>query len=155
MVIKSISDDVGNTAPTATQEFTLEPTVEIETEKVFRVDYTTGSAIGIDGEGTFAVEGYRNTDNDIVKITFTQPVSVVGTGSATDVKNYALNGRDLPTGAQIIISDDDGYEITIYLPTGTFEANAETGVIVLASQLVSDEGIKITGDLAFTFIINE
>ncbi len=159
LVIRSISDDIGNTAATVTETFELEPTKEVPVEKEFRVVPENGTALGQDGKGTFAVTGKKTDEEDEVIIEFTQPVATVGNGSAVDVKNYTLNGKDLPAGTRIVLDIDqneEGRVVKILLPKGTFEnENEETGVIKLAEQLKSAEGLELKGDVAFTFEIED
>lgn len=161
LVVKSISDDVGNTAPTASQDFELEQNVEAEVEGVFRVSPTAGSAVGEDGKtSTYGVMGYTIASEedtkgyDAIEITYTEAVAITGLGSATNVKNYTLNGKDLPTGSSIALAPTrDGKakadnKVVITLPEGTLNAK---NVITLAAQIESKDGKKLEFDKAFTF----
>lgn len=152
LVVKSISDDVGNTAPTASQDFELEQNVEEVTEGVFRVHPQAGSAVGEDGvQSTFAIKGVKG---DTIEITYTEAVAITGLGSATNVKNYTLNGKDLPTGTSIALAptkntnDKIDNKVVITLPAGTLNAK---NVITLAGQISSKDGKLLAYDKAFTF----
>lgn len=173
LVVKSISDDVGNTAPTASQDFELEQNVEAEVEGVFRVHPQAGSAVGEDGKtSSYGVMGYtiasvkevKDAEGNVtteavvgydsIEITYTEAVAITGLGSATNVKNYTLNGKDLPTGSSIALAptrDNDGKvdnKVVITLPEGTLNAK---NVITLAAQIESKDGKKLEFDKAFTF----
>ncbi|WP_164968212.1 hypothetical protein [Clostridium tetani] len=151
IVVKSISDDVGNTAPTATKLFELEKSKVVNppvVNKEFRVVPTAGTATGEDGKTeTFNVIG---KEEDTITIKFTEPVAVIGLGAATNVKNYTLNGKELPTGTSIVLdlTSDSGDTVVIKMNKGTL---GESNVITLAKNLESKEGTKISKDLTFTF----
>ena len=149
VVVKSISDDIGNTVPTATRNFELEKSpVSGPVSGDFLVVPTGGTAIGKDGVvAKFQVEGESTATADTITITFTENVSVIGTGSATNVMNYTLNGDKLPTGTTISLGADDK-TVVITLKSGTLKPS---NVITLAKHIESKEGKEITGDLTFTF----
>ena len=147
VVVRSISDDVGNTAATVTKEFTLAK--QVDPEGVFRVAPTGGDAVGADGKGsTYAVAGEYG---DKIEITYTEAVAVTGLGSATNVKNYTLNGKDLPTAASIALKPGtDKKTVVITLPEKTLK---ETNVITLAKQIKSEKGKELAYDKTFTFTL--
>ncbi|MEY8414818.1 bacterial Ig-like domain-containing protein [Tissierella praeacuta] len=147
LVVMAISDDVGNTAATVTKEFELEPAVAPIGK--FMVVPTGGTAIGDDGvTDTFKVKGTKEAGNlDEVEVVFTEEVTTSGIGSATNVKNYTINGRELPVGSSIRVASDDK-TVTIKLPEGTLKGS---NVIVLARHLVSAKGNTLVGDVSFTF----
>ncbi|WP_108307356.1 hypothetical protein [Metalysinibacillus jejuensis] len=160
VVVKSISDDVGNTAATVDRAFTLDPT-EAPKDGKFQVAPKGGEAIG-DGKWTsatnepnitFAVKG---EEGDKVFITYTEAVSVTGLGSATNVKNYTLNGKELPVSTTIALAEGDDKTVVISLPKGTLATNdskeKNSNVITLAKNIVSKEGKVLSYDLSFTFL---
>lgn len=151
VVVKSISDDVGNTAPTNHKDFKLDKTVVTPVDGEFRVVPTGGSAIGEDGVAeTYQVKGITNKDE--VHITYTEAVAVTGTGSATNVKNYTLNGKDLPAGSTIAAvpqgKDEVQQTVVISLPKGTLK---DSNVITLAKNIQSKELKALKYDVVFTF----
>jgi len=158
VVVKSISDDVGNTAATVNKPFTLK--AHKDAPGVFQVKPESGNAIGDNTWATatkgsndqFAVAGELATadgQKDKVTITYTEAVAFTGLGSATDVKNYALNGKDLPTGSSIALAKGTDNVVVISAPKGTL--NSGSNVITLAKQISSKAGEQINYDLSFTF----
>lgn len=135
IVIRSISDDVGNTAASANKSFTVTPATE--EQKDFYV---------------VSAEVYGKSDNtaDYINITFSKPVSVTGDyKNATKTANYLVNGKPLPVGSQILANeyDEDGNVIgvQIILPDGTL--NDDNNVLNVSEYLESKDGDKIKGDL--------
>lgn len=155
IVVKSISDDVGNTAPTATRNFELVKTPgEVPSDSIFRVLPTTGTAIGEDGTtATYAVQGFEGAENDTIEITYTEAVAVTGLGSATDVKNYTLNGNSLPAGTSISLARDAANDVNDKKVVITLNGKIlkTSNVITLARQIKSKEGKDLREDVAFTF----
>jgi hypothetical protein len=146
LVVRSISDDVGNTAASLTYNFVVEPKQQAgEVFKVHDANY--------DG-----VKAYLNgAANDTIVLDFTADVQYTGTvKNAVNVSNYLLDGESLPKGTKITVSDSDvpaagGVDIvTITLPDGTLSATA-SHVITLNKSLESAKGTKLSGDYEISF----
>lgn len=73
------------------------------------------------------------TSGDVIKVTF--PEAVKGgavAGSATDLANYTLDGKALPTGTTITISDDQ-LVATITLPKGAVAADNKVALFTVSN----------------------
>lgn len=149
LVVRSISDDIGNTAASATKEFNVEGTVapstafkilfafaDVDTDLV--VEATDGDG---DGDGTY----------DYVFVKFSKPVSTTGDfTNALKTSNYTLDGVSLPIGTQIY-ANIAGYDnldnvtdsVTIRLPQGTLQAQNAPHVINVSAFLESATGEKL------------
>ncbi|MBG9787690.1 sugar-binding domain protein [Brevibacillus laterosporus] len=152
LVVRSISDDVGNTAATLTKNFVIEPD-SVVADDIFMVK---GERSGAAYNG---VEGALNgTDPDTITLTFTSGVQYTGTvKNAVNPANYLLDGENLPKGSILKVADADkniqnGYEIVIIsLPHGTLSTSKETNVITVSKSLESYKGTKLTGEYTVTF----
>ncbi|KAJ52037.1 hypothetical protein CTM_09701 [Clostridium tetanomorphum DSM 665] len=148
LVVRSISDDVGNTAASATKAFTVEGT-PVSQEK-FKILWAVADTNYSDGFDTLTDE--KNTlEKDAVYIKFNKPVKVSGSyANALTTSNYTLNGAPLPTGTQIV-ADIKNYDdkdaqvdsITIVLPNGTL-TNAKTTVVTISNFIESIDGEQLT-----------
>jgi len=130
LVVRSISDDVGNTAASATKDFKVEKPV-LNTD--FKVVWSYA-------DNTIA--GY-----DYVYVKFSKEGATIGDHkNITKTANYTLNGKALPTGTQIF-ADIEGYDdmdnivdsITIRLPKDTI-TKPDTTVINISAYLESADG---------------
>ncbi|MEJ8544136.1 hypothetical protein [Brevibacillus borstelensis] len=139
LVVRSISDDVGNTAASATKEFTVVKEVEDTAFKVVWSYAEHGSNIGQD-------------DYDFVFIKFSKAGATTGDHkNILKTANYKLNGKPLPTGTQIF-GDIAGYDdnddivdsITIRLPKNSI-TRPDTTVINISEYLESTTG-DLVGD---------
>ncbi|USG65361.1 sugar-binding domain protein [Brevibacillus ruminantium] len=146
IIVRSISDDVGNTAATLTQKFKVTPSEAVEEN--FRV-------------ATNGIKGYLNeAQDDTIEIVFTSEVKTTGTvGNALSPSNYTVNGVTLPKDTLITFTeagkkDPDKRKITIHLPDGTLSAKY-SNVITLSKYLESNKGLKLSGDYSFTFYVEE
>ncbi|MCB2339557.1 hypothetical protein [Clostridium estertheticum] len=146
LVVRSISDDIGNTAASATHDFIVDGT--IATANKFAVDWTyadldkdfTNDAVVKDG----VAEDLDKTA-DYVYVKFNKAISV--TGDAKNVlktSNYQLDAKALPTGTQIRaniagLDDKDAVSdsITIVLPEGYLKGIAAPHVLTISSGLES------------------
>lgn len=140
LVVRSISDDVGNTAASLTYNFVVEP--KAPSEEVFKVE---------------SVKGYVNgTGKDTIVVDFTADIQYTGTvKNAVNVSNYVLDGEPLPKGTIITASDSDDIGtapdiVTITLPDGTLTETA-SHVITLSKSLESAKGTKLTGAYEISF----
>jgi len=138
LVIRSISDDVGNTSASVTYQFTVAATEDTDTAFdiawIFAdVDHdlivTTVDGAIDDGTGSYAATGNNGNDYDYVYIKFTKAVATSGDyKNALKTSNYTLDGISLPEGTQIFANVDnyDDFDavidsVTIRLPEGTLE----------------------------------
>ena len=108
LIIRSISDDVGNTSATVTRDFVVEEAVGAETD-------TRISWIGFDN---------GPTAHDYIFIKFTKEMKSTDANGVSRTTNYSLNNNPLPTGSEIIkgIKDLEGNAI-LNTVQGTVYAN--------------------------------
>lgn len=158
IVIRSISDDVGNTAASATKDFKVKKSAATDTP-FFVKKYTVGNPKA----GKHMVEGEGNGNAaDTIKITFSEGVQYSGLSDATNPANYTLNGVTLPAGTSIAIADADanttnGFEIVeITLPDGTLNIGANvSNVITVNKNLISYDGSKLIGETELIVNVDE
>ncbi|MEK4712040.1 hypothetical protein [Sporosarcina sp. FSL K6-5500] len=152
VVVRAISDDVGNTAASATYNITLDKSAAGNTPFFVEV-YATGADAGkhkVEGKGNDTIAAPKALDT--VEITFSEGVQFSGNSDATNPANYTLNGVTLPTGTSISVSDKvvaaKGLEtVTITLPDGTLNIGATvSNVITINKNLISHDGSKIERD---------
>ncbi|MGG6433286.1 S-layer homology domain-containing protein [Anoxybacillus sp. D401a] len=144
LVVRSISDDVGNTAPSATKDFTVDKPVAKTAFKVVWAAANFEESLDID-----AVDS--DLQYDYVFVKFSKPIATTGDfKNVLKTANYTLNGKELPTGTQILANikdfdDKDDYidSITIKLPQGAI-TKPETTVINVSQYLESADGEVIT-----------
>ncbi|MDW8802572.1 hypothetical protein P8V03_15600 [Clostridium sp. A1-XYC3] len=147
LVVRSLSDDIGNTAASATKEFKIEKSAA--TASPFKV--------AKDGQGAYKVIGTLNTTaDDKIEITFTEGVSLTGVSDATNPAQYTINGKTAPAGTSIEVKDldtniDNGFEkVIITLPDGTLSRGADkSNVIAINKNLVSYDGSVLEGEHEF------
>jgi methionine-rich copper-binding protein CopC len=154
LIVRSISDDVGNTAATLTEDFTVEASPNaVDNFKVYDLDSTP------EVEGLDIVQSVTNADGvdvaDEIHITFTDGVKYTGTNeNAINVSNYLLDGESLPKGSSISVENgigttEDGYEkVIITLPNNTLDSS-ENSALLISEYLVSHDGIKLEGPYEF------
>ncbi|WPC42242.1 beta strand repeat-containing protein [Clostridium sp. JS66] len=154
VVVKSISDDVGNTAATLTKTFTF--------TSIMAEDFYVNPGVN---NSKFEVK-LNGTDKDTIKVTFTEPVSIIGNvQNAADVSNYTLDGNLLPKGSSITLISDvgapvgttdiDGIKdntILITLPDGTINDSA-SHTLVVAKSLKSALGTAYDTTHAVQFVL--
>lgn len=131
LVVRSISDDVGNTAASATKDFVVEkPVVNTDFKVVWAYADNT-----IDPK------------YDFVFVKFSKEGAITGDHkNITKTANYTLNGKPLPEGSQIF-GDIEGYDdmdnitdsITIRLPKDSITQPDRT-VINISQYLESTDG---------------
>ncbi|WP_213023453.1 pectate lyase-like adhesive domain-containing protein, partial [Brevibacillus reuszeri] len=140
LVVRSISDDVGNTAASATKDFKVEKPV-LNTD--FKVVWSYA-------------ENINDANYDFVFVKFSKEGATIGDQkNITKTANYTLNGKALPTGTQIFadIKDYDDMDnivdsITIRLPKGSITQPDRTVINIsqylesVDGQLVGNAGIK-------------
>lgn len=148
VVIRNVTDDVGNAAATGIQKgFTIAPTpAPAEVFTAFNEVHN-----GVDfGTNTITLD-------------FSSAVQFTGTtGNALDLANYTVNGTALPVGSSVALTRDlvqsspidrvgpegDLSIVTITVPAGTL--NAANNVINISKELTSANGVKISGKTEIT-----
>lgn len=149
VVVRSISDDVGNTAATLTKDFKVSPTANSQfyfvspdndkelnktlAQKVIAYDNTTGK--------------------DYLDITFSK--AVVNTGGINDLTsqyNWTLNGKQLENVESIKVYDTDnntknGYErvVITFNDANVLKATQANNVVAVNKNLVSKDGSQLVG----------
>ncbi|WP_243187023.1 Ig-like domain-containing protein [Clostridium muellerianum] len=138
VVVRSISDDIGNTAASATKDFTVAAGEKVKENK-FSVVWTFAD------KDQNAAGKVTDTTADYVYVKFNKPVSMTGDAkNALKTSNYQLDAMPLPTGTQIranIVGIDDADKladsITIVLPDGYLNGNNEPHVLTISNYLES------------------
>lgn len=134
VVVKSLSDDVGNTVATATHDFKLMKTPPTPVLSPFEILKVTAN---------------EKNEKDVIRIKFTEGVQYSGMYDATSTANYVLNGKALPVGTTISLADSDdivsnGLDIVkIKVPAGTLKTLSN--VIVVNKDLQSYDNSVLTG----------
>jgi len=155
LVVRSISDDVGNTAASLTYDFVVEP--EQQASEVFMVEGLLPSK-----ENWHGVDGYDNgNDKDTIVLHFTSGVQYTGdVKNAVNPANYLLNGKKLHDDVLITVSDsdgnkDNGYDMVIItLPDGNLKIS-DSNVITLNKSLESYKGVKLSGKYEVEFKVGD
>ena len=154
LIIRSISDDVGNTSATVTRDFVVEEAVGAETD-------TRISWIGFDN---------GPTAHDYIFIKFTKEMKSTDANGVSRTTNYSLNNNPLPTGSEIIkgIKDLEGNAgivagavyanvtnnwdgVTIKLPKTAWDGTPDgvttnfTCAVGVASNFKAADGEALTG----------
>ncbi|SEJ63177.1 S-layer homology domain-containing protein [Bhargavaea ginsengi] len=129
--LSQLTDDVGNTANTATYDFEMAATTANPAATPFFIENA-------------ALEG------NVVTVTFSE--GVVSTGGANDasaVTQWNINGHDLPNGTSITVSDEDevaGNEtVVITLPEDNTVIDEVSNVITVNRELKSFDGSALVG----------
>ena len=142
VVVKAISDDVGNTAATLVKDFTL---VKEAQANVFEIVATEN------GNGA-SVKAFNNTvKNDRIELTFTKAFNHTdGTSNVTNPSLWTLNGQKLSNVATITVEDGDGVptngnEKVIITFNNPNVLKADSNTISINKDIVSKDGTKLTG----------
>ncbi|WP_449403048.1 hypothetical protein [Exiguobacterium artemiae] len=144
VVVKSLSDDVGNTVATATHDFKIMKTPTTPVLSPFAIE-----------------EVYVDSDEeDVINVMFTEGVQYSGMYDATSTAQYTLNGKNLPVGTSISLDDSDdtlsnGLDtVKIKVPSGTLKGLSN--VITVNKELQSYDNSVLTGgyEKAILFNIN-
>lgn len=147
LVLRSISDDIGNTAATLTKDFTVEGAAP--TDPGFKVDWAFA-----DVDDDFVVEPIDADDTDkkydYIVIKFTDSIAITGDfKNALKTSNYTLNGEELPSGTQIFADivgiDEDNVtdSITIRMPNGTLDGKNAPHVINISGFIENKDGDRL------------
>lgn len=161
LVIRSISDDIGNTAASATKDFTVKgDDVVVNTE--FKVAWAAADEDGDFTNGLTEVTPGGDNKNDAVYVKFTQPVKITGSNSsALTTTNYTLNGDPLPKGTQVV-ADIHGYDnfdsvidsVTIILPDNTLTKSIDATVITVSPYIQNTDGKALANGGQFKLTYN-
>ncbi|WP_214803681.1 hypothetical protein [Exiguobacterium sp. ERU656] len=134
VVVKSLSDDVGNTVATATHDFKLMKTPVTPVASPFEIEKVTANA---------------KDEKDVIRIKFSEGVQYAGMYDATSTAQYIFNGKALPVGTSISLADSDnnvsnGLDIVkIKVPAGTIKTLSN--VITVNKDLQSYDNSVLTG----------
>lgn len=150
IVVRSISDDIGNTAASTTFDFTVEAKDAEVIEGKFAVAWADAHKKGqykVNGAVPEVEKGY-----DVVHVKFTKPVATTGEeGNALRTTAYTVNGKKLPSGSKVIadIAGHDDHDnvvdsVTILLPEKTITNPKSTTITVSPELLTADGTEKIT-----------
>ncbi|BAH07796.1 hypothetical protein [Clostridium kluyveri] len=141
LVVRAISDDVGNTAASANKDFTVDGPTQTTTK--FAVNWAFADANGdLDDQDSSVLTG---DGADYVYVKFNEPISITGDAkNALKQSNYQLDGMPLPTGTQIRaniagLDDKDSVSdsITIVLPDGYLNGKEQPHVLTISNYLES------------------
>ena len=148
VVVKSISDDVGNTAATVTKDF------KVEVETVDTLFYILSDENIINGvpvpNQVFVYD--NDVQPDQIVITFSK--AIVHTGGPNDVTNAAnwtLNGKALENVASITVADGngdpkDGNETVIITFNSADVIKSAHNVISVNKNILSKDGSPLYGE---------
>lgn len=149
LIVRSISDDIGNTAATLTKRISVDNPV-VETN--FRVVW---AAVGYDADaytynnavdyGEAIRQANNRKEGNCIYVKFNKPVTLFGSSTnAQSISNYTLNGSPLPTGTEIR-AHIKGYDsevglgtgvtdsITIVLPRDRFSGTGNSGIYTVSN----------------------
>lgn len=156
LVLRSISDDIGNTAASLTKTFTVagEPD-QAEEFKVVWAFADVDADLVVEDEDT----NDADKENDYIFLTFSAPFSKTGDfKNVLKTANYTLDGKDLPVGSQVEAKiegrDNVANAITIILPQGTLNGKNAPHVLNISPYLESAKGTKISGALQLKLAYN-
>lgn len=149
VVVRSISDDIGNTASTVTRDFVVKSEVTETTN--FQIWSTENS--GFPDNRVIAYDA-ENTGRDRLEITFTKGVSQAGVDNLTSTANWTLNGNRLSTLANVesIKVEDvngiekDGYEKVVITFSDDRAFGKHSNVISVNRNIKSLDGTPLTGE---------
>ena len=164
LVVMSISDDVGNTAASATKDFYVAGEGP-PPSKTFKITWAFA-----DDDTDLVVENIESTppevDNyDYVYIKFSKALALTGDyKNALKTSNYTLDGIVLPTGTQIL-ANIAGYDdldavvdsVTIRLPQGALQGKNAPHMINVSNLIQSTLGEALTngGEHTLPYLISD
>ena len=148
VVVRSISDDIGNTAATLTKDFTVKATV---VSSGFLIQSKEN---GFVEEGVFAFDATEKGGKDRLEITFTKGVNVAGEDNLTSVYNWTLNGNQLSklSNVESIKVEDvngntkDGYEKVVITFADDRAFGASSNVVSVTKGIKSLDGTVLSGE---------
>lgn len=150
VVVKSISDDVGNTAATLEKDFKLVKATQANVFEIIAAENDNATLLGGAVVKAFNYE-VGSTENDKIEITFTKAVNHTdGTSNVTNPSLWTLNGQKLSDVATITAVDADGDAkngnekvIITFNNAGVLKSTSNT--ISVNKDIVSKDGTKLTG----------
>jgi len=140
LVVRNVTDDVGNAATTLTSNVTVKRSAPAAAADFKVYDNT------YDGVSFLS----SNDSMDQIVLDFTSAVTYTGTTeNALNLSNYTLNGAKLPNGSIARLFDGDGSEangfelVVIEVPNNTLLQGSNT--INISKSLKSAKGLALTG----------
>lgn len=155
VVVRSVSDDIGNTAATLTKDFSLVPnTVErpFHIESPENVNPLTGKKYE---NQVFAIDAPANstTEKDRLEVTFTKAVNFAGNDNLTSVYNWTLNGTKLSELSNVesikladVRGSENDYEKVIITFADGRAFGDSSNVISVTKGIKSLDGTVLTGE---------
>ncbi|MBS7345603.1 MAG: S-layer homology domain-containing protein [Caryophanon sp.] len=153
-VVRSISDDIGNTAATLTKDFVVKKTVVAPTANPFQIVSDENGYVN----HVYAINTDKAGEKDRLEISFTKAVNFAGTDNLTSVYNWTLNGTklsELSNVESILMADEDnntanGYEkiIITFADDKAFGAKAgeRSNVVAVTKGIKALDGTVLTGE---------
>lgn len=158
LIIRGVSDDVGNTSNTLTKDFST--TATASDFKVLSI-LADGNYINYGTDNTIRGIRYLNSaasgnGNDAIYVEFSkQYMSAPIMDSVLNTQNWTINGASLPVGSTIIsgiegVTFTDGHSgVTIYLPDTTL-TNIDATLVKIGTNVKAQDSTPITGKTTFT-----
>lgn len=164
LIVRSISDDYGNTAASVTKDFIVEGSEPVDTD--FEVvwsfaDVDSNWAVeDLDSDDDGVEDGIQDgvimaadddADYDYVVVKFNKAIATSGDfKNATKTANYTFDGEPLPTGTQIL-ANIEGYDdldstidsVTIRLPRGTLQTDNAPHNLNISRNIESADGEQL------------
>ncbi len=148
LYLRSVSDDVGNTTPTLTKEFT----VDAPSATNFEVSWAY-----VDADDDYTTNDSQ-TSGRYIFVKFSEPLKTYGTtDNVLSQTNYVLNGKPLPKDVVIKAGingydhkslkqgNSEVYSITIALPQGE-EVSNKNAILNIANTITSKNGTTLNPD---------
>ncbi len=153
LIVRGVSDDVGNTSNTLTKDFSTSAVTND-----FKVLSILADGNYNDGLGIKQLDDtYRDGQTDAIYVEFSkQYMSAPIMDSVLNTQNWTINGASLPVGSTIIsgiqgegINFGNHSGVTIYLPDGTL-TNIKATLVKIGTNVKAQDGTSITGKTTFT-----
>ncbi|MCI5501845.1 MAG: hypothetical protein MR409_08015, partial [Lachnospiraceae bacterium] len=147
VVVRNISDDVGNTSPTL-----VEPNFVVD-KPIVNDDFKVLWVVAVKDGGTNPINGETVSDNDVIFVKFNKQIKTFGgTLNAGATTNYTVNGYSVPSTSKIDSSvtkynekavTKNGYSdiVAIQLKSDTLTSNSNT--INISKTLESATGDQL------------
>ncbi len=157
LIVRGVSDDVGNTSNTLTKDFSTAAAASD-----FKVLSILADGNYQNSNGIEQLDGvYRDGNPDAIYVEFSkQYMSAPIMDSVLNTQNWTINGASLPVGSTIISGiapvGNQGKKgfgshsgVTIYLPDNTL-TNINATLIKIGTNVKAQDGTSITGKTTFT-----
>lgn len=152
LIVRGVSDDVGNTSNTLTGDFTVGSTAS--DFKVLSI--LADSKVDITGiQHLNKVVTGSQDGQDAIYIEFSKMYRAAPIAdSVLNTQNWTINGSTLPVGSTIANGVRNGNDtiiegVTIYLPDGTL-TNTDATLVKIGANVKAENGDAITGRTTFT-----